>query len=64
MVGEAIELPGGSAALKMRVIDQYIDQLDEVIGQGDISLFPSNLASLKGIVDELKGNALKGRRNG
>jgi regulator of protease activity HflC (stomatin/prohibitin superfamily) len=64
MVGEAIELPGGSAALKMRVIDQYIDQLDEVIGQGDISLFPSNLASLKGIVDELKGNALKGSRNG
>ena len=31
LVGEAIELPGGNEALKMRIIDQYIDQLDEVI---------------------------------
>ena len=40
----------------MRIIDQYIDQLDEVLEGGDISLFPANLASLKGIIDELKGN--------
>ena len=56
LVGAAINLPGGDEALKMRIIDQYIDQLDEVIEGGDISLFPANLASLKGIIDELKGN--------
>jgi len=56
MVGEAIALPGGNDALKMRLVDQYIDQLDEVIGEGDVTLFPTNLASLKGIVDELKGS--------
>jgi len=55
MVGTAINLPGGSEALKMRLVDQYIDQLDEVLSGGDVSIFPSNLASLKGIVDELKG---------
>jgi len=62
LVGEAIELPGGNEALKMRIIDQYIDQLDEVFESGDVSLFPANLASLKGIVEELKGNksTLKG----
>lgn len=56
MVGEAINLPGGSLALKMKLIDQYIDQLDEVLESGDVTVFPNNLASLKGIVDELKGN--------
>ena len=62
LVGEAIDLPGGNEALKMRIIDQYIDQLDEVLESGDVSLFPANLASLKGVVEELKGNksTLKG----
>ena len=55
LVAEAINLPGGNEALKMRIIDQYIDQLDEVIEAGDVSLFPANLASLKGILEELKG---------
>ena len=40
----------------MRIIDQYIDQLDEVLESGEVSLFPANLASLKGILEELKGN--------
>ena len=55
LVAEAINLSGGNEALKMRIIDQYIDQLDEVIEAGDVSLFPANLASLKGILEELKG---------
>lgn len=65
MVGESISLEGGNEALKMRLVDQYIDQLDEVLDGGDVSLFPSNLASLKGIVDELKGSNsnLKGSGN-
>ena len=56
LVGDAINLPGGNEALKMRIIDQYIEQLDEVIENGNVSLFPANLASLKGIFEELKGN--------
>jgi regulator of protease activity HflC (stomatin/prohibitin superfamily) len=56
LVGEAIHLPGGNEALKMRIIDQYIEQLDEVLENGNVSLFPANLASLKGIFEELKGN--------
>ena len=56
IVGEAINLPGGNEALKMRIVDQYIDQLDEVFSSGEVSIFPKNLASLKGIVEELKSN--------
>lgn len=55
MVGEAIEQPGGNDALKMRLIDQYIDQLGAVIEGSEISVFPAGLATLKGIVDEVKG---------
>jgi len=55
MVGEAIHLPGGKDALKMRIIDQYIDQLDEIFDTGSVTLFPKELASLKGIVEELRG---------
>ena len=63
LVAEAIDLPGGNEALKMRIIDQYIDQLDEVIEAGDVSLFPANLASLKGILEELKGTKSTLKKN-
>jgi len=43
----------------MRIIDQYIEQLDEVLVSGDVSLFPANLASLKVIFEELKGKKSK-----
>ena len=56
MVGVAIDLPGGGEALKMKLVDQYIDQLDEVLSSGDVSIFPTNLASLMGIVEELKNS--------
>ena len=51
--------------LKMRIIDQYIEQLDEVLESGSVSLFPANLASLKGILEELRGNksTIKGYTN-
>jgi regulator of protease activity HflC (stomatin/prohibitin superfamily) len=55
MVGEAISQPSGKDALKMKLVEQYIDQLGEVIDGANIAIFPNNLASLKGIVDEIRG---------
>jgi regulator of protease activity HflC (stomatin/prohibitin superfamily) len=54
MVGEAIEKPGGKDALRMKLVDQYINQLKEVIEGADVSLFPAGLATLKGIVEEIR----------
>lgn len=54
MVGEAINTPGGNEALKMRMIDQYIDQLSDVIKGSKVDLFPAGLATLKGLVEEVK----------
>jgi regulator of protease activity HflC (stomatin/prohibitin superfamily) len=55
MVGEAIEQPGGRDALKMKLVDQYIGQLGDIIEGGYVSMFPAEIATLKGIVEELKG---------
>jgi regulator of protease activity HflC (stomatin/prohibitin superfamily) len=63
MIREATNGPGGVEALKMRLIEQYIEQLSDVIEGHNVSLFPANLASLKGIVDELK-NAREPRTEG
>jgi len=54
LVGNAINSPGGSDALKMKLIDQYIQQLSDVIGGGNVSLFPASLATLTGVFEELK----------
>ena len=57
LVGDAVSVPGGKAALKMRLIEQYIIQLNDIVDGGDVTLFPASLATLKGIVDEVKGNS-------
>jgi regulator of protease activity HflC (stomatin/prohibitin superfamily) len=56
MVGDAIQAPGGKEAMKMQLLEQYIDELGAVIDGGNVAIFPANLATLKGIVEELKGN--------
>lgn len=57
MVAAAINANGGKEAMKMRLTEQYIDNLEQIIDGCDISLFPAGLASFKGIFDELRGNA-------
>jgi len=54
MVGNAIEEPGGKEALKMKLVDQYIDELSQVISESNVSIFPAEIATFKGIVEELK----------
>ena len=59
LVGDAVSGPGGTEALKMKLIDQYIDRLGRVIASNDVSIFPTNLATLKGIFDEIRANGKK-----
>lgn len=54
MVGEAIIKPGGKEALRMKLVEQYIDQLSEVIEGSNVSIFPAELATFRGIVEELR----------
>ncbi len=59
LVGDAVNAPGGTDALKMKLIDQYISRLGDVIDHNDVSIFPTNLASLKGIFDEVRSDGHK-----
>lgn len=54
MVGTAIDAPGGTDALRMRLVEQYVAQLSDVIKEGDVAMFPAGLATVKGIFEELK----------
>lgn len=54
MVGDAIRSPGGIDALKMKLLDQYLDQFADIIKTSDVAIFPAQLATLKGIVDQLR----------
>ncbi len=54
IVGEVVKQAGGEKALQMKIIDQYIDTLDQVISDGGVSMFPAELATLKGLVQELR----------
>ncbi len=54
MVGTAISAPGGTDALRMKLVQQYVAQLSDVIREGDVAMFPAGLATVKGIFEELK----------
>jgi len=54
MVGEAIGAPGGKEALKMRLLEQYLGELNGIIEGAEVAVFPASLATLKGVVDELR----------
>ena len=60
LVGNAISKPGGKEALKMKLVDQYISQLSHVIRGGNVSIFPADLATLKGVIEELQSKKGKG----
>jgi len=54
VVGSAISAPGGTDALRMKLVEQYVAQLSDVIQEGNVAMFPAGLATVKGIFEELK----------
>lgn len=50
-VGQAIGRPGGETALKMRVIEQYLEELGRILKESKVSVVPSDLANIKGFFE-------------
>jgi regulator of protease activity HflC (stomatin/prohibitin superfamily) len=46
-VSEAIEKPGGDLAVKTKLIEQFIEQLGNVMNEANISVLPTETANLK-----------------
>ncbi len=61
-VAEAIAQPGGSLAVKMRLTEQFIDQLGEVIDGANVSVLPMDAANLRSFFEgasEVTGSVRK-----
>lgn len=50
-VGQAISRPGGAAALKTRLVEQFVDELSHILQQSKVSVVPAELANIKGFFE-------------
>jgi regulator of protease activity HflC (stomatin/prohibitin superfamily) len=46
-IAEAIRKPGGKQAIKMRVLEQYIDEIGQIIRNSNISVVPQQIGRMK-----------------
>ena len=51
LVAAAIEEPGGRAAVKMQLVDQYIGELGRVLETANVTVVPEGLAQMKGFFE-------------
>jgi len=51
LVAEAINKPGGNSAIKMRLVDQFVEELGKILESSDISVLPGEMARVKGIFE-------------
>ena len=52
-VAEAIKKPGGSAAVKAQLVEQFIETLGEITTQAEVSVLPLELANVRGFFQGL-----------
>ena len=52
-IAEAIRQPGGRAAMSLRVAEQYVAQLGDILEASTTSVLPPEVAGVKGILDAI-----------
>ena len=48
MIATAAEQPGGEQAIKMRLLEQFIQQTGAILQTADVSIVPAELAKVEG----------------
>ncbi|PSQ80435.1 MAG: paraslipin [Bacteroidetes bacterium QS_8_68_15] len=61
-IAKAIAQPGGSLAVKARLVEQYIDDLGEILDEADVSVLPVEAANLKTFFEG--ASAVSGKMDG
>ena len=51
MVSEAIQKPGGDLAVRTQLIEQYLKEFGNILRNAKVSVVPSNVASIRGVMD-------------
>jgi regulator of protease activity HflC (stomatin/prohibitin superfamily) len=52
-IADAIRQPGGGAAMSLRVAEQYVTQLGEILETSTASVLPPDIAGIKGVLDAI-----------
>ena len=47
MVAQAINTEGGNKAVKMQLVEQYIEQVGNIMEEADVSVLPAEMANVK-----------------
>ena len=50
-ISEAIQKPRGPLAVKMQIVDQFIEELGKILQSAHVSVVPSQLANIKGFFE-------------
>ena len=50
-VAESIQKPGGDLAVKIRVLDQFLDEYSHILETADVKVIPEELAKIKGFFE-------------
>lgn len=50
-IAESIRKPGGSTAIKMQIIEQFIDEFGKILQSANVSVVPSQLANIHGFFE-------------
>jgi len=63
-VGAAINKPGGDKAVRMRILEQYIQELGHIVGESQVSVVPADLANIKGFFEGISrvSNTMNGAK--
>ncbi|AFG38845.1 SPFH domain-containing protein [Spirochaeta africana] len=52
-IAQAVNRPMGKKALSMRIADQFIEQLGEILSTADTSVMPHDLANIRGLLQSV-----------
>ncbi len=50
-ISEALSKPGGQEALKVKLIEQFIEEFGKIVNTSNVTVVPSQLANIKGIFE-------------
>jgi regulator of protease activity HflC (stomatin/prohibitin superfamily) len=60
MVAEAIKSPGGDKAVNLRLTTQFVQQLEDILGDAQVSVMPHDLAQIQSVVSSMLPGSNKG----
>ena len=51
MMAQSIKKPGGGVAVKMQLLESFIEELDKILKHANLSVIPSEMANMKGFFE-------------